>query len=90
METTMGSTAKVIIKRACCIGGERIEPEAVLRVDPLLALDLVELGRADLADPDELPELHRARTDATRAALKLAAAPADYGPPVDDRWLRRA
>ncbi len=77
----MNKEVEVRVIRATYVGGKQHPPGAMLALEPIAALDLVDSGRGQLADAAVLPELHAARREQVAALLRgLGPSWQDAGP----------
>jgi hypothetical protein len=58
----------VIVKRAFLVRGERVEPGETVAVDPAVAVELVTVGKAEMAG--EMPAVSGPMTTDSAPALK--------------------
>lgn len=71
----------LITARAVHVGDEVAKAGERVRVDPLVAADLVEVGRATLCDPADAAVLAGARRDELRKVMSRArSAPSSWTP----------
>lgn len=72
--TNAAPPVAVRILRGVLLGGARTEPGTVLQLDPLLAAQLINAGKARRADPAEAQQAHRAATTPKPAPARPAPA----------------
>lgn len=59
---------EVIVKRAFCVRGARVEPGQMVAIDPMVASELVQCGKAEMAG--EVPVVSEPMTTESAPALK--------------------